>query len=567
MRVLGISAFHRDSAAALCIDGVLVAAAQEERFTRKPLDNGLPRRAARFCLDRAAIAAADLDALVFHEKPLRKFERTLATQLQAFPRSARTFSRDLFHWLGDRLWIRTRLAEEFGVAPEKVRFVEHARAHAALAFYSSPHDEAAVLVVDDLGEWATTTLARGSGATLTSLEELHFPHSLGLWLSAYTQFLGFAPGLDEERVEALAHLGSPRYEREVTSTAPEGDGAAFTIDPRCFRFAFDGEQLFEREFEARFAASYGPRRAAGHRLRIDAELDARDADLSASVQRVLESRVLGLARALRERTGCDVACLAGEVFRNRSLVARLASDGPFRELFVGPALGEAGVAAGAALEESLSLGAPRCAQDPTLALGAAASSDAGAGDGSESGPEDLAERLCAGQTVAWVRGALELGPESVASRLVLGAAGGFEARERLLGALQRSESYLPIRLLVAAELAAEWIELPASARQAAHVGGSMARARDELRRHAPSAVLASGAVWAQLVDRGRDAELHEVLLRMNRALGAPLLLAASFHLRSQPIVRTQADAVDAFRRSSLDALVVDGRCFAAAALI
>lgn len=561
MRVLGISAFHRDSAAAVCVDGELLAAAQEERFSRVRADSGLPRRAARWCLERAGLRSSDLDAVVFYEKPLRKFERTLAVQLQGFPRSARSFSRGLFLWLGDRLWLRTQLAEEFGVEPAKVQFVEHARSHAALAFYASPFPRAAVLVVDDLGEWASTTLARGEGATLATLAELHHPHSLGLWCSAYTQFLGFEPGLDEERVEALAHGGAPCWEREVADTVPALAGGAFEVDTRLFRFAHDAERLFDPALEQRF----GPARQAGGRLRTEAG-DSRDADLAASVQRVLEERVLALARELHARTGLDALCLGGEVFRNRTLVARLAHDGPFRELFAPAAFGEAGAAAGAALEHSQSHGVPRRAQRPRLALGEsfdpvgameAAGVRGAALGGNASAPRQLAELLRAGRTLAWVRGPDELGRESLGARLILCAATQAGARERLLGALARADARALVRVLVREEDAEVWLELPNAARALARHALCTARASPALRAAAPSALLSQAVVWPQLVVREWDPALHALLGELGRDGQAPVALAASLHLRGQPIASSAADVLDAFARSTLDALALE----------
>lgn len=569
MRVLGISAFHRDSAAAVCVDGELIAAAQEERFSRVRADSGLPRRAARWCLERAGLRSTDLDAVVFYEKPLRKFERTLAVQLQGFPRSARSFSRGLFVWLGDRLWLRTQLAEEFGVEPAQVQFVEHARSHAALAFYSSPFPRAAVLVVDDLGEWASTTLARGEGAALATLAELHHPHSLGLWFSAYTQFLGFEPGHDEERVEVLAHLGVPRWEREVSDSAPALPGGAFEVDTRLFRFAHDAERLFDPALEQCF----GPARQPGGALRADADADAdagagasRDADLAASVQRVLEERVLVLARELHARTGLDALCLGGEVFRNRTLVARLAQDGPFRELYAPTALGEAGAAAGAALEYSQSHGVPRRPQKPCLALGesldpAAAMEAAGvrgtALGGSAAAPRRLAELLRAGRTLAWARGAVELGRESVGARLILCAASNAGACERLLGALARADGLQLVRVLVREEDADVWFDLPRGARALARHALCTARASAALRAAAPSALLPDGVAWPQLVVREWDRELHALLGELGRDGQAPLALAASLQLRGQPIASSSVDVLDAFARSTLDALALD----------
>ncbi len=561
MRVLGISAFHRDSAAAIVVDGVPVAAAHEERFTRKRRDSAFPRRAARFCLDRAGIDARDLDRVVFYEKPLRKFERLLVMQLQAFPRSSRMFARSMFTWLGDRLWLKNRLVEELAVEPGKVAFVEHQAAHAASAFFASPYAEAAVLTIDDAGEWATATLSRGRANTLEILAEIHFPHSLGMFASALTQFLGFEPGADEGKVEALARFGQPRFERELGLLIPPVESASFEVDPVAFRFAFDHERLFDTGLSERL----GPPRQPGSPLRY-LPPDTRDADVAASLQSVLETRSLALAHELHRRVGGDALCFAGELAGNRALNSRLVREGPFSKLFVPPEPSEAGAALGAALYVTCVIeGIPRRFEQVHARLGEPVDERGEEGarplGGADRIRAELATRAIQGQVVGWVRGALEFAPLSLGQRCTLTAARGEHTRQLLLGSTQQSESWLPCRIVVPAERASEFFDVPDGCERALRFAHLDLSTKAAARAAAPSAIQPGGAAWVQLVDRADDADLHAVLIAIGEQTGAPLALMGSFQLRGQPMVRSEADAVEAFRRSSLDALVVEDRIY------
>ena len=560
MWILGLSAFHRNSAAALLQDGRPVAAAREEHFSKKRLDSTFPTRAARFCLQRAGLQGRDLDRLVFYEKPLRKFERLVASQLRAFPRSSRPFSKAMFLWLGDRLWLKNRLAEEIGVELGKVRFTEHHIAHAASAFFPSGFDEAAVLTVDDGGEWATTTLGHGRGNELEIVDELHHPHSLGLFASAVTQFLGFEPGADEDKLEALATWGEPRFERELAGLIAAHSDGSFTVDQQPFRFAFDPEQLFGAGLEALL----GEPRHPGGALRYK-DMDTRDADVAASLQKVLEERVLALVRRLHERVETANLCLAGSLARNRALNARLVAEGPFEHLYIPAAPGGAGAALGAALYVHHVEGGERHPDPFGTALGE--SIDERAVDGARilgsngAALDALAERLTAGECVAWAHGAVDFSPLSLGNRSVLCDARGQDARDRLMRAVQLSEDYLACRLAVVAERASEYFELPEGARRPLRLAQLSTPARAALSAHAPSAIGRDGRAWPQLVDAEAQPEFHRLLARVGEKTGAPLLLHHTFHLRGSPMVRSEADAVEAFARSSLDALVSGQRLY------
>lgn len=564
MRVLGISAFHQDSAAALVVDGEPVAAAQEDLFSKTPLDASLPLRAARACLERAGLSGPELDRVVFYEKPLKRFERTLVDSLRAFPRGGRSFAREVGRWLGDRLWLKGRLADELGVSPRKVAFVDHMLAHAACAYYPSPFAQAAVLVVDDLGEWATSAVAHGRGRELSVLRETHLPHSLGLAVSAFTQFLGFDPGVDDGLLADLALRGKPRFAREVAELLPPAEDGGTRVAGEHFNFCEGAPQLYGE----RFVECFGEPRVPGSPLRT------RDADLAASVQEVVTERVLELARGARELTGCDDLCFGGVMARNRGVVTALLEHGPFQTLYVPPEPCDAGAALGAALYvhhaegdadgelERASLGHGPC---EALRLGEALTTltdlDERPPQATGQGPEALLPDLLAGHPVAWVRGALEFASESLTRRLALADPAPADARGRLLGALQRSESFLACRVALPAESLGQWVELPQGSLPLARLAQLQLRARPALADAAPGAVLPDGRVWVQAVDAQDDPELHDLLLRFGAQRGLPALLVATLRLRGSVVPRSDHEALEAFDRSGLGAIQVEDRLY------
>jgi len=549
MRVLGLAGFHRDAAAALLVDGAFVAASEERWFVRGAAAADLPLRAARSCLERGGVAARDLDAVVYHEKPLRRFERELVAQLQAFPRSAGTFHRALSTWLGERLWLKTRLVQELGVAPERIAFVEKLSAHAAAAFHSAPFEEAALLVLDD-GEWATALLGRADARGVVALAELHAPHSLLRWRAAFLQLLDLGSDSDGDELGALAEAGTPRFESAVAATLPELQDGAFALDPALFRGAFDDERLFAPALAARFVVA------------------RRDPDLAASVQRVFEARVLALVRRLHALAPVDALCFSGAGARDRGLVARIVAEGPFARVHVPASLGEPASALGAALEFAAAAAPPGAPRGPRLdharlgdRIGDAPEPGARELGDATASREEIARRLAAGELVGWAHGPLEFGVHGLAHRVVLADARGADAGRRLLDALQQGEPFLPCRLAVPREQAAEWLALPEGCASALRHGRIVVAARPPLARVAPSLVGPAGRAWPQCVDADDEPELHALLLDFGERTGAPLLALADLRLRGRPLVRGEADAVATFGRSRLDALVVATRLY------
>jgi carbamoyltransferase len=559
MRILGISAFHRASAAALVVDGKPIACIEEDRFTKRLQDEAFPTRAARACLALGDLQMRDLDGIVFYEKPLRKFERVMATQLGAFPKSAKSFSRNMFSWLGDRLWMKNRIADELEFSDtERIYFTEHQLAHAAAAYYASPFEDAAVLVLDDSGEWATSSLASGVGSELTSISEIHFPHSLGLVVSAIAQYLGLEPGVQDHLLEGLAANGTPRYLEVFEQLVPAGPDGSFTVDMEAFRYNFDHETLYSEKLEALL----GPARLATSPLRFESA-DSRDADVAASLQALIEMRSLALCTQLHEQTGNSNLCFGGRLAGNRTLCARLLADGPFDSMYVPPECDDAGAALGAALFVDFA-NSPQARRTPMnsawLGMQIEERPEEGAQELSDPGAT-LVDKLVAGERVAWVRGAFELGTRSQGHRSLLSDPRPEGSRVALQETVQIAEPFLPIRLLVPEERAQEFFVLPEGADLALEMSQITVPAKEALKAIAPSAISPQGTAWPQVVRAQTDPAMHRLLTEFGEKSGVPLLLHETFALRGAPIVRMEADAFEAFQRTSLDSLIVENRLY------
>lgn len=556
MKILGLSAFHQDAAAAVVVDGKPVAAAQEALYSQTSRDASLPLKAARACLGRAGIKGQDLDRIVFYEKPLRRFERTLVQGLRAFPKGGRGFAREVSRWLGDRLWLKGQLMDEFGVKSDQVVFAEHAVSHASMAFFSSPFEEAAALVLHDEGEWTTTTLASCKGTQIEALFEAHLPHSLGLAASAFTQFLGFDPGADDEWLFDLASYGQPRFRSEVEALiGVDADGCP-QLDEEAFPFGQGGGRLYSDVFEARF----GPARIPGEPLRFQGD-DARDADLAASVQAVLTERALGLAKLLEEKTGSKQLVAAGALTRNRGIASALLTQTGFDHVWIPAESSDAGAALGAALYIHHEEG-DRASRANSLSLGESLGSIADR-EPTQSGVSEsiLLDPLESGRPVGWVRGALEFATHAVRRRLVLGDPRPADGRTRMLGALQRSEEFLACRLLVPAEDAAQWADLPVGCEESLALGQLVLPASGYAKEQAPGAVLPDGTVWLQAVSAEEDPALHKLVRGFGERTGVAALLVDTLCVRGGVTPRFDHEALEVLDRSTLEGLLAEDRFY------
>ena len=372
--ILGISCFYHDAAAALLVDGQLIAAAEEERFSRKKHDSGFPTLAIRFCLEQAGLTMQDVDYVVFYEKPFVKFERILTTALQAVPRSWKVFGDAMTTWLLDKLWVKNVIRAELGVPNDKILFSEHHLSHAASTFLCSPFDEAAILTVDGVGEWACATFGRGRANQVSLLREIRFPHSVGLLYSAFTAFLGFEVNEGEYKVMGMAPYGEPKYVDKVEKLYKVEPDGSLWLDMSYFCFHHSTTRTYNEKFTALFGEPrdpdwlfftessgfpeyFGDKPSDFNRI---AERNQYYADIAASIQHCTEEIVLNMARALHNETGLTKLCLAGGVALNSVANGRIVKETAFKELFVQPAAGDGGGALGAALfAQHCVLGKPR----------------------------------------------------------------------------------------------------------------------------------------------------------------------------------------------------------------
>jgi carbamoyltransferase len=570
MRILGISAHYHDSAAALLIDGVPVAAVEEERLSRRKNDAAFPLSAIAWCLESAGIEPGDLDAVVFYEKPMLKFARILTTVLRAFPHSRRAFVQAMRNSLGEKVWVKGIITAELGVARDKVLFTQHHQAHAAAAFFPMPTERAAILTTDGVGEWATLTVGRGArtlggASSLELLREVRFPHSLGLFYSAFTAYLGFPVNEGEYKVMGLASYGKPRFTEEVRRTILRTPDGAFQLALEYFDF----QESARRSFGPRFIDLFGPPRDPEQAIDLATAEGARYADVAASAQAVLEEVLVDLARGLHVETGLPDLCLGGGVALNGCANARLLAESGFERLFVPPAPGDAGCALGAALyADRIHFGQPDRELPDHPFWGPVADAAELARIAAEDGfplatlPsdgalfDDVAAALAGGEIVGWMDGALELGPRALGHRSILAAPHDVRTRDRLNLRIKRREEFRPFAPAVPAELADRYFELPPGGARLGRFMSGVFPVRPEWRSRLGAVTHVDGTARVQTVDATMAPRFHALLHAYGRRSGVPILLNTSFNLAGEPIVNRAVEGYSTFRRSDMDRLVV-----------
>lgn len=571
MLVLGISCHFHDAAAALLRDGEVIAAAEEERFSRVKHDARFPRHAIDFCLRQAGVTGAEVDYAVFYEKPLVKFERILLTALRTFPRGWRGFGEFALGWMDEKLWIRPAIQDALGIPADRILFVDHHLSHAASAFFCSPFRDAAILTVDGVGEWTTTALGTatadwgGGGANAIRLDrETRFPHSLGLLYSAFTDFLGFEVNEGEYKVMGMAAYGTPRFEDRVRRVIRVEEDGSFALDLRYFTFHHSDRRAFGR----RFADLFGPPRAPGEPFDPAGARSRHYADVAASVQRVVEDTLLRAARDLRRRTGNPRLCMAGGVALNGVANGRILRESGFDELWVQPAAGDSGGALGAALYAyHVVLGHPRRYTMEHAYLGEA-HDDAAAVDAMRAAGlspeivEDegvLADRVAGAlvdqNVVGWMQGRFEWGPRALGNRSILADPRRAEMKEVVNERIKFREPFRPFAPAVLEESAGALFDLPDVARHPpARFMLLVVPWKDGAGERAP-AVNHAGTARLQTVRGEWNPRYRAVIERFAEATGVPLVMNTSFNLRGEPMVASPGDAVSTFLRSGLDLLV------------
>jgi carbamoyltransferase len=578
-RVLGVSCYFHDAAAALVQDGALVCAAEEERFSRRKHDSSFPVRAIEFCLRAGDLEGGELDYVAFYENPKVKFRRAVATAAAIGKPAGDAFVYSMQAWLTERRGIKRRLSNLLGVPKERVVFTDHHVSHAASAFFPSPFDSAAVLTIDGVGEWATATIGRAETIdgrhSLEQLDQIDFPHSLGLFYSAFTDFLGFEVNEGEYKVMGMAPYGEPRFVDEVSRVLRTYDDGSFWLDMSYFSHHYSARSAYTAKLPELFGVE--PRkRDEPFCSKDDADASAGDrersrryADIAASVQEVTERAVVSLARAAHRRTGSANLCFAGGVALNGLANRKIIEETEIDQLFIPPAPGDSGGALGAALYvEHILLGTERRVPLDHAYWGAeyddgriaAALREAPAVKHRHVDDEarllaSTVEALSNGEVVGWFQGRFELGPRALGNRSILADPGRVEMKERINQKIKFREPFRPFAPAAAERFAESLIPCEQARQHPARFMLLISELNPELASRIP-AVNHFGTARLQTVRESWNPMFSHLLDRWGDASGLPVLLNTSFNLRGEPIVATPEDALRTFERSGLDLLVL-----------
>jgi len=578
MKILGISAFYHDSAAALVVDGQIVAAAQEERFSRKKHDEAFPSEAVEFCLQEAGIRTGALDYVAFYEKPLRKFDRLLETYLALAPAGFPSFLRSVPVWLKDKLFMAKRMREKLPGYTKAFVYPSHHESHAASAFFPSPFQEAAILTMDGVGEWATASIGVGRGNRIELLKELHFPHSLGLLYSAFTYFCGFRVNSGEYKLMGLAPYGEPVYADLIRKNLVRiFDDGSIWMDQTFFNYA-GGLTMTSKKFDSLFG---GPPR------KKESPIGKREMDLAASIQVVTEEIMLKMARHAHQLTGMKHLCLAGGVALNCVGNGKLMREGPFEDLWIQPASGDAGGALGAALfvwhqllekprtakaEDSMhgSYLGPEPEDQTTRAFLKKEGANFRHIPDENGLCDEVAGLIASEKVVGWVNGKMEFGPRALGSRSILGDARSEKMQRQMNVKIKFRESFRPFAPSVLEERASDWFQIDRKHRspymlvvapvlekhrEKATANGKMGLDRvKEKRSSLPAITHVDYSARMQTV--GLGTRYRKLLEAFERKTGSSVIINTSFNVRGEPIVCSAEEAYRCFLNTDMDALVI-----------
>lgn len=554
--ILGISCYYHDAAACLVRDGLVVAAAEEERFNRDKHYSGFPRSAIRYCLNEARINADQVDYIVFYEKPFVKFNRILETYVSQWPWSFGSFRRAVPLWLKSRLNMRKQISKELEVDEDKIFFGNHHLSHAASAFLVSPFEEAAILTVDGVGEWTTTTIGYGKGNTIRTDKEIKFPHSIGLLYSAITSYLGFRVNDAEWKVMGLAPYGEPKYLDRFLELVDIKEDGSFRLNMKYFSYHQSAKESINRRFEKLFGRPKRPK---------DQEIDQFYTDIAASGQKVVEDLIVKIASNMFKTYNTDYLTIAGGVGLNSVANWRIMQKTGFKDIFIQPAAGDSGGALGAAVGfYNLTLGRVRKYRMEHALLGPGYTDEdiqavldsygANYKKISSEGKlvEETAKMLANNKVIGWFQGRLEFGPRALGNRSILANPKNPGMKEILNSKVKFREKFRPFAPSVTQEDASKYFDIFIDAPYMLLIPDVY----PEKRKLLPAITHVDGTARLQMVDKETNPRYHKLLNAFKKAAGVPVLLNTSFNVRGEPIVMSPADAYSCFMRTGIDALVI-----------
>jgi len=568
MYILGISCYYHDAAAALIKDGQIIAAAEEERFSRKKHDSSFPKNAINFCLKSATITPEELDYVVFYEKPFRKFHRILISNLSTFPRSAVAFREAMRIWLTQKLWIKSEIASYLKISANNILFNQHHLSHAGSAFYPSPFQEAAILTVDGVGEWATASYGVGQNNKITILKELYYPQSLGLLYSTFTAFLGFEVNEGEWKVMGLAPYGKPRYVMQVRRVVKANSDGSFSLDFSYFSYQYSDKTAYSGKFIDLFGPPVPPEQS--HLI------TKKSADLAASIQAVTEELLLNMAKNLKKITKMDNLCLAGGVALNSVANYRLLKESGFKNIYIQPAAGDSGGALGAALylyhhvlnkqnrqiQTNAYFGSQYSDQDIEASLDSLSASYHKLDENKLL--DYVSQKIIEGKVIGWHQGRFEWGPRALGNRSILADPRNPKMKDIINTKVKFREAFRPFAPSVLAEKASLVFNLPTTKDQRLTTSDHyplrfmlyVVPVKPTWRKKVPAVNHADNTARPQLVYRQENPLYYSLITAFYKKTGVPLLLNTSFNLKGEPIVNSPKDAYSTFQRSGIDLLVM-----------
>lgn len=582
MNILGISCFYHDAAAALIQNGQLIAASEEERFSRIKHDSDFPEKAIEFCLKMGKIRPEEVAFVVFYEKPFLKFERMLTMMLETYPRSHKVFRESMISWFGKKFWVKDRIQSFLGLSDEKILFSEHHLSHAASAFLCSPFEEAAILTVDGVGEWATATFSHGRASfdgkrenRIDIKKEIHFPHSLGLLYSAFTAFLGFEVNEGEYKIMGMAAYGSPRYADEIYQIIRVVNDGSFWLDMDYFDFACQTEMPLTRKFIQKFGQPRQPEDdffLDGGRTE-NGKRNQYYADIAASIQRVTEEVMVHLAKVLYAETSTENVCISGGVGYNGLANARVLEETPFKALYLHPAAGDSGGAIGAALwAYHILFQKPRVFVMDHCYWGESYSneeitqrlSSMGVSyqkiDDEQQLLRQVAEALARQEVIGWFQGRAEWGPRALGNRSILADPRDVRMKAIVNEKIKFRELFRPFAPSVLDERKGEFFNLPQGKESlATDFMLLIPTVVESKRKEIPAVTHEDGTARLQTVKEQTNPKYHRLIQEFEKVSGVPMLLNTSFNLKGEPIVNSPEEALRTFSRGALDRLIL-GNC-------